>query len=221
MVRFDLSLITIASLSVLGVWSQSPPSPPHCVGTCSDSSAQNASCSSTDVNCICNSDVFANDVASCIISNCSTTDAAAAVGYFEALCSGATFSSVSLSGISSTGSFSTTASGSGSVTSTAPSSGSTSGSTSGSAPSSSPSSQSGLSSSTNSAEQSSVSSTTSGASQSSTSRITASSTSAPSATPSATPSTTPPVSHAVRDHTSMSFAVAAFAFVLAVALVAW
>lgn len=49
MVRFDticLSL-TIASLSVLvGVWSQSPPTPPHCVLACSNSSAQSASCSS-------------------------------------------------------------------------------------------------------------------------------------------------------------------------------
>jgi len=214
MVRFDtlcLSL-TIVSLSVLGAWSQSPPSPPHCVLACSDSSAQNASCSSTDVKCVCNSNVFANDVASCIISNCSTTDAAAAIGYFEALCSGVTTSSLSLSATLSTGSFSTTASGSGSVTSTA----SSSGSTSSSSPSLSQSSRSGLSSSTNSAEQSSVSSTTSGASQSSTSSNTASSTSASFATP----STTPPASHAVRGHTSMLFAGAGFALALAVALVA-
>lgn len=42
----------------------------------------------TDVNCICDSDTFANDVSSCVVVNCSTADAEAAVGYFEALCSG-------------------------------------------------------------------------------------------------------------------------------------
>jgi len=215
MVRFDILCLSLTSLSVLGVWSQSPPapSPPHCVLACSISSAQSASCSSTDVNCICNSDVFANDAASCIVSNCSSSDAAAAIGYFETLCSGVTSTSLSISSIPSTGSFSTTASGSGSVTSTA----SSSGSTSGSSHSSSPSSQSGVSSSTNSAGQSSVSSTTSGASHSSTSSITVSHTSASSATP----STTSTINHAERGHNSMSFAGAGFALGLAVAVVAW
>ncbi|KAI0276176.1 hypothetical protein BGY98DRAFT_729290 [Russula aff. rugulosa BPL654] len=211
MARFFCLVLTIASLSVLGVWPQSTPSPPPCVLACLDSSAQSASCSSTDVQCICNSDVFANDVASCVVSNCSTTDAAAAVGFFNALCSGDISSSVSLSlsGTPSTGSFST---GSGSVTSTA-----SSGSTSGSSPSSSPPSSESRSGLSRSTEQSSVFSTTSGASRSSTNSITDSSTSASSATP----FTTPPVNHAVRGHTSMSFAGAGFALALAVALVAW
>ncbi|KAF8472411.1 hypothetical protein DFH94DRAFT_189695 [Russula ochroleuca] len=89
MVRLDnLSLGFTIALSILGAWSQSPPNPPPCVQACSDSSAQSASCSSTDVNCICNSDTFANNVSSCIVTNCSPTDAEAAVGYFDALCSG-------------------------------------------------------------------------------------------------------------------------------------
>ncbi|KAH9985444.1 hypothetical protein BJV77DRAFT_1032385 [Russula vinacea] len=207
---------TIASLSILRAWSQSPPTPSPCVQTCSDSSAQSAGCSSTDVNCICDSDTFANDVSTCIVLNCSTTDAEAAVGYFEALCSGASSSSfVTFSGMSSTESVSATTSGSGSVTNTASSSESSFGSSSSS---SSPSfSGSGLSTPTNPAEQSTVSPTTTTGSSESSKSVHLSSVSFSLITP----SITPPVSHAVRGHTAGSFVGAGFALVLAIALVAW
>ena len=49
---------------------------------------------STDANCVCLSDAFANSVVSCVVSQCSAADTDAAVTYFGNLCSGSSTSFV-------------------------------------------------------------------------------------------------------------------------------
>ncbi|KAI9460346.1 hypothetical protein F5148DRAFT_1217017 [Russula earlei] len=97
-------IFSTISLSVFQVFPQTPVPPPPCVQTCSQTAAQTAGCSATDVSCICSSDAFANSVTSCLVDQCTTADAEAGATYLDNLCSGVSSPSPTLSASSTIGS---------------------------------------------------------------------------------------------------------------------
>ncbi|KAI0264220.1 hypothetical protein BC834DRAFT_884307 [Gloeopeniophorella convolvens] len=199
--------LAFASLFISSVAAQAQ-GVPACAQACAQQAASAANCSLTDTTCICTNPQFAAAGGVCLGASCTPADLQAAQNFFLSLCGVGTTSSSSSSGSSATVT-SSSSSGSGASTTSASSSSSGSATTTSSA----------LSSTSPGSTSSSTSSSSS--SSSSSSRSSSSSSVASVASPTQ-PSATPTGNHAVAMHGARAAAALGGAgFVAAFAAAVW